>query len=99
MLMTLGTRCKRRFSNAGAVPSDVFFGVVGSIAFGRQFGVGFGVPWAQGLTWMHLAFGGSMLPITPWLILSPMMSKMILTRTQNALTTLVTNAVQLPRTA
>jgi len=77
----------------------LFFGVVGGIAFGRQFGVGFGVPWAQGLTWMLLAIGGAMLPVTPWLFLSPMMSKMIRTRTQNALTTLVTNAVQLLRTA
>jgi hypothetical protein len=77
----------------------LFFGVVGGIAFGRQFGVGFGVPWAQGLTWMLLAIGGSMLPVTPWLFLSPMMSKMMRTRTQNALTTLVTNAVQLPGTA
>ena len=77
----------------------LFFGVFGGFAFGRQFGVGFGVPWAQGLTWMLFAIGIAMLPVTPWLFLSPMMSKMIQTRTQNALTTLVTNAVQMTKTA
>ena len=77
----------------------LFFGVAGGVVFGRQFGVGFGVPWAQGLTWMLLAIGAAMLPVTPWLFLSPMMSKMIRTRTQNALTTLVTNAVQMPKNA
>jgi hypothetical protein len=77
----------------------LFFGVFGGVAFGRQFGVGFGVPWAQGLTWMLFAIGIAMLPVTPWLFLSPMMSKMIRTRTQNSLTTLVTNAVQMPKTA
>ena len=75
------------------------FGIVGGVAFGRQFGVGFGVPWAQGLTWMLFAIGGAMLPVFPWLFLSPMMSKTVRTRTQSALTTLVTNAVQLHGTA
>lgn len=74
------------------------FGVFGGFALGRQFGVGFGVPWAQGLTWMLFAIGMAMLPVTPWLFLSPMMSKMIRQRTQDALRTLVTNAVQMPET-
>jgi hypothetical protein len=77
----------------------LFFGVVGGVVFCRQFGVGFGVPWAQGLTWMLLAVGVAMLPVSPWLFLSPMMSKMTRTRTQNALTTFVNNAVQIPKTA
>ncbi len=77
----------------------LFFGVFGGVAFGRQFGVGFGVPWARGLMWMLFAMGIAMLPVTPWLFLSPMMSNMIRTRTQNALTTLVKNAVQMPNTA
>lgn len=76
----------------------LFFGVVGGVVFGRQFGVGFGVPWAQGVTWMLFAVGVAMLPVTPWLILSPMMSRTIRSRTENALTTLVTNAVQISRT-
>lgn len=77
----------------------LFFGVVGGFVFGRQFGVGFGVPWAQGLTWMCVAIGGAVLPVTPWLFLSPIMSNRIRTRTQNALATLVQNAIQMPRTA
>ena len=77
----------------------LLFGVVGGFTFGRQFGVGFGVPWAQGWTWLLVAIGGAMLPVSPWLFLSPMMSNMIRTRTQNALATLVQNAVQLPKTA
>jgi hypothetical protein len=76
----------------------LLFGVVGGLVFGQQFGVGFGVPWAQGFTWMLLAIGAAMLPVAPWLFLSPMISKMIQTRTQNALTTLVTNAVQMSKT-
>jgi hypothetical protein len=77
----------------------LFFGGVGGIVFGRQFGVGFGVPWAQGLTWMLLAICGAMLPVSPWLLLSPMMSNMVRNRTQSALTTLVSNAVQIPKGA
>jgi hypothetical protein len=77
----------------------MLFGVVGGFAFGRQFGVGFGVPWAQGWSWMLFAIGGAMLPVTPWLFLSPMMSNTIRARTQSALETLVQNAVQLPKTA
>jgi hypothetical protein len=70
----------------------LFFGVAGGLLFGRQFGVGFGVPWAQGWRWMLLAFGGAMLPVAPWLILSPLMSRMIRRRTQNAVETLIHNA-------
>lgn len=77
----------------------LFFGVIGGITFGQQFGVGFGVPWAQGITWMLFATGAAMLPVSPWLVLSPMMSKMIRTRTQNALTTLVANAVRITNPA
>ena len=71
----------------------LFFGVGGGLMFGQLFGVGFGVPWAQGWVWMLLALGFAMLPVTPWLVLSPMISKWIRTRTQNALQTLVRNAV------
>jgi hypothetical protein len=75
----------------------LFFGVFGGILFGRQFGVGFGVPWAQGATWMLVAIGGALLPVAPWLVLSPMISRMIRMRTQNALTTLITNAVRITK--
>ncbi len=75
----------------------LFLGVGGGIAFGRQFGVGFGVPWAQGWTWLLVAIGGAMLPVTPWLFLSPMMSNLVRTRTQNALATLVQNSIQMQK--
>ena len=77
----------------------LLFGVFGGFAFGQQFGVGFGVPWAQGWAWMLVAIGGAMLPVTPWLFLSPLISNMIQTRTQNALATLVQNAIRMPQTA
>jgi hypothetical protein len=67
-------------------------GVVGGYLFGQQFGVGFGVPWAQGWKWMLLAIGVAMLPVSPWLFISPLISRMIRRRTQNALETLVRNA-------
>jgi hypothetical protein len=88
-----------RFPFLLGIGLGLLFGVIGGLVFGRQFGVGFGVPWAQGWTWMLIAFGGALLPVTPWLFLSPMMSNMIRTRTQDALTTLVKNAVQMSRTA
>lgn len=71
------------------------FGILGGLGFGRQFGVGFGVPWAQGWAWFFLALAGGLLPVAPWLVLSPLLSRLIQTRTQNALTSLVHNAAQL----
>ena len=72
----------------------LLFAVVGGLHFGRQHGIGFGVPWAPGWRWLIVAFGGAMLPVTPWLVLSPLMSRMILKRTQRALEVLVRNAVR-----
>lgn len=77
----------------------LLFGVVGGIFFGRLFGVGFGIPWAQGMTWLLVTIGGSMLPVAPWFVLAPMMSRMIRTRTQDALTILVQNSIQLAKAA
>lgn len=73
----------------------LLFGVVSGLALGQAFGVGFGVPRVQGWRWLLVAMSGAMLPVSPWLILSPMMSSKIRTRTQNGLMTLVHNAVQL----
>lgn len=75
----------------------LLFGVVGGLIFGQQFGVGFGVPWAPGWKWMLVAFGGSMLPVAPWLFLSPMISNLVRNRTESALTALLQNAIQLSR--
>ena len=73
----------------------VFFGVVMGLLFGQQFGVGFGVPGAKGWMWMLVAVSGAMLPVSPWLFLSPMISNSIRKRTQQALTSLVNNAVRM----
>jgi hypothetical protein len=71
----------------------LFFGVVGGLLIGQQSGVGFGIGAIQGWKWMLLALGGSMLPVAPWLILSPLIAKSIRKRTQNAIEILVRNAV------
>ena len=84
-----------RFPFVLGLGGGVFFCVFSGFLFGAQFGVGFGVPWAQGLTWMLFVMGIATLSVSPWLLLSPMISKMIRTRTQNALTILVNNAVQI----
>jgi hypothetical protein len=75
----------------------LLFCVIGGRVFGQQFGLGFGVPWAQGWRWILVTFGLTMLPVTPWLILSPWIGNMIRCRTQQALNTLVTNAVQMTK--
>jgi hypothetical protein len=65
---------------------------VGGLLFGRQFDVGFGMPWAQDWQWMLVAIGGAMLPVAPWLVLSPLIARMIRSRTHRALETLAGNA-------
>lgn len=70
----------------------IFFGIGGGFLFGQIFGVGFGVPQAQGWKWMLVAVGGAMIPVSPWLILTPILCRMIRKRTQNAVEVLVRNA-------
>jgi hypothetical protein len=70
------------------------FTVVGGLTFGRIFGVGFGVPWAQGWRWVVIAMGSAFLPVAPWIVLSPMLVNIIRKRTHRALQTLVENATQ-----
>ncbi|MFN9639114.1 MAG: hypothetical protein ACK56W_03690 [Pirellula sp.] len=77
----------------------ILFCLIGGFVIGQQFGVGFGAPWAQGWKWMLVTFGFSMLPVTPWIFLSPWIGKMLRTRTQLALNALVTNAVQMTKHA
>lgn len=73
------------------------FGIGGGLLFGQQFGAGFGVPWAPGWQWLLVATGIAMLPVSPWLVLSPLMSRMIRKRTQHAVETLVRNAAFISR--
>jgi hypothetical protein len=70
----------------------LLLGVGGGILFGQQFGVGFGVPWANGWQWIAFAFGVAILPVAPWLFLSPIVARRIRQRTQAAIETLVRNA-------
>lgn len=70
----------------------LFFGIVGGLIFGQQFGIGFGVPWAPGGRWLIIAIIGAMIPVSPWLVLSPLMARKIRNRTCTALQVLVDNA-------
>jgi hypothetical protein len=70
----------------------LFFCVLGGLGFGQQLGVQFGVPWAQDWQWMLAAIGCAMLPVAPWLVLSPWIAGMIRNRTHRALETLAGNA-------
>jgi hypothetical protein len=67
----------------------VVLGIAGGFLFGRQFGIGFGVPWAQGWAWMLVSIGMGLLPISPWLLLSPLMTRALRRRTEQALDTIV----------
>jgi hypothetical protein len=63
----------------------LFFGIGGGFLFGNQSGVGFGIPGVPHWKWFVASMGFSFIPISPWLVLSPMMSRRILRRTQEAL--------------
>ena len=65
-----------------------FFAIGGGLLFGQQFGIGFGVPWAPNWRWLIVATGGALLPVAPWLFLSPLMTRAIRRRTEQALETL-----------
>lgn len=75
------------------------FGILGGFGFGQQFGVGFGVPWARGWSWLAVTFALSLLPVAPWFVLAPWISRNLRRRTEHALTALVQNAAQLSRTS
>ncbi|MFN7290700.1 MAG: hypothetical protein ACK5YR_02680 [Pirellula sp.] len=74
---------------------SVFFAVAGGWFFGKQFGIGFGVPWAKGWSWFMIAIGIGMLPAFPWLLISPWMAKLIRNNTHQALDDLVSNSIQM----
>ena len=71
----------------------VLFTLGGGITFGQAFGIGFGVPWAPGWKWIVVSFGFAFLPILPWLVLSPLMIRMIRKRTILALEKLLQSAI------
>lgn len=63
----------------------LFFAIGGGFLFGSQSGQGFGIPGVPPWKWFVASMGFSFIPISPWLFLSPMMSRRILRRTQDAL--------------
>lgn len=69
------------------------FALAGGIGFGRAAGIPFGVPWAQGFNWILAAYAMALLPVAPWLFLSPWLIRVIRNRTRVALETLLQNAV------
>lgn len=61
------------------------FGPVMGIIFGRQFGVGFGVPFAQGWNWMLFIGPLVLLPLLPWIVLTPLLCRRFRNRARQAL--------------
>jgi len=64
------------------------FSVVGGLVLGQQDGPAPAFPWR----WLWFGFGTALLPVSPWLILSPLMIRWIARRTKNAIETLAHNA-------
>ncbi len=86
-------RCLVRYPLLLGLGLGLFFSIVGGLLIGQQSGVGFGIGAIQGWKWMLLVLGGSMLPVAPWLVLSPLIAKSIRKRTQDAVEILIRNAV------
>lgn len=76
----------------------VFF-ALGGWMLGLPFPMGLGVPGAPEWKWFALAMAGGLLPVVPWLFLSPMIASIVRARTEKALASLVQNAVQLAKVA
>lgn len=90
-----GVRAMQRFLTvfplAMAAGFLLLFGLVMGFAFGQVFGVGFGVPFARGWHWLAFAAPLAVLPLAPWLFLSPVLTRKIRSRTVAALDTLLAN--------
>lgn len=86
------------FPASMAVGFAIFFGIGMGIWSGQIFGVGFGVPFLQGWHWTLAIVPIAVLPLCPWLILSPMMTRALAAKTSRALDTLLTNIEAAART-
>jgi len=75
------------------------FAVFGGVFFGMLFDVGFGAPGAAGWRWVAITMALGLLPTTPWVVISPLMVRMIRNRTQRALDVLANNACYAARPA
>lgn len=77
-----------RFPILLCVGLGLFFGVLAAV----QVGLGPAIPGWQGWQLVLLAMLIAMIPGLPWLFLGPMVGRITLTKTQNAIQTLVQNA-------
>lgn len=50
----------------------------------------------EGWVWIAVAFAGGLLPVLPWFVLSPLMTRMIGRRTELALEALMKIAMHMP---
>lgn len=69
-------------------------GPILGIVFGQAFGVGFGAPFAAGGNWWLLSTL-ALLPVAPWLVLSPLMGRGIERRSRRALDRLCSSVGEL----
>jgi hypothetical protein len=83
------------FPLAMALGFAVLFGLGMGVLFGRQFGVGFGVPAAPRWDWLNFALPAAVLPLSPWVVLSPLLARRTRQRTIRALDGLLTNLASL----
>ena len=70
----------------------LLFAVLGSAGWGGNVDLGVGLPWAPGVQRAFAALALGLLPVVPWLFISPLMIRMVRRRTQQALDTLANNA-------
>jgi hypothetical protein len=70
-----------------AIGLAVLIGGALGVVLGQALGMGFGVPFAPGWSWVGFAALVSLLPLSPWLVLSPVIIRALRTRTVEALDT------------
>jgi hypothetical protein len=73
----------------------LFFALAGGVMFGRQFVVPLGDTWNRGWRWIAVAFAAALVPVSPWLVLSPLIARQLRRRTERALNTLLKNSTGL----
>ncbi|WP_145419117.1 hypothetical protein [Planctomycetes bacterium K23_9] len=86
-------RFVKRFPPMLGLGLGLFFAVATGLMAWLQLGAGNGVPWARVWRWIAIAFVTSLAPVAPWLFLSPIIARSTRRRTEQALDTLVHNAV------
>jgi hypothetical protein len=70
----------------------LLFAVLGAVVWEGKFDVGLGLPWPPGLQWFVATMALGILPVVPWLFISPLLIRMVRRRTERALDVLANNA-------